>query len=392
MTGTKLTSFSGSYDPSDVTFLLKPVGLEPTPIATKERLIQSGQKHYSEMISREQLPSKAYLDVFYDAVARNQDRFAQDLLGLAGAVAQQHRGDVVIVSLARAGTPVGVLLTRLLRRHFKRDTKHYSVSIIRDRGIDTVALGHVLAHHPQDQVVFVDGWTGKGVIARELSRWVGVFNDRYGTDLPRGLWAVADLCGAAAVAASRDDYLIPSAILNSTVSGLVSRSILNDAVVGPGEFHGCLYLDAFRGHDLSRWFVDTVDALAAELAAQNTPNPQSDTVTNTVPDTAPDDASDDAARSRAFLDRMARDEGVTDPNHVKPGIGEATRVLLRRVPDLLLLRDPSDPDVAHLRVLADEKGVPIRPDPALPYRAAALIRRLEPTPQPPDAPQGMTGA
>ncbi|MDZ7706259.1 MAG: tellurite-like stress resistance cysteine protease StiP [Trueperaceae bacterium] len=382
MTETKLTSFSGSYDPSDVTFLLKPVVLEPTPIATKERLIQSGQKHYSEMISREQLPSKAYLDVFYDAVARNQARFAQDLLSLAGAVAQQQRGDVVIVSLARAGTPVGVLLTRLLRRHFKRDTKHYSVSIIRDRGIDAVALGHVLSHHPQDQVVFVDGWTGKGVIARELSRWVGVFNDRHGTDLPRGLWAVADLCGAAAVAASRDDYLIPSAILNSTVSGLVSRSILNDAVVGPGEFHGCLYLDAFRDHDLSRWFVDTVDALAAELAAQSDPQP------DTVPDTAPDDA----ARSRAFLDRMARDEGVTDPNHVKPGIGEATRVLLRRVPDLLLLRDPDDPDVAHLRVLADEKGVPIRPDPALPYRAAALIKRLEPTPRPPDAPQGMTDA
>ena len=85
---------------------------------------------------------------------------------------------------------------------------------------------------------------------------------------------------------------------------------------------------------------------------------------------------DDAARSRAFFERMARDEGVSDPNHVKPGLGEATRVLLRRVPDLLLLRDPDDPEVAHLKVLADEKDVPIRIEADLPYRAAALIKRL----------------
>jgi hypothetical protein len=139
-------------------------------------------------------------------------------------------------------------------------------------------------------------------------------------------------------------------------------------VVGPGDFHGCLYLGEFRDHDLSRWFVDTVGALAAHDVSGAHSEPDSNT------------APEDAERSRAFLERMARDEGVRDPNHVKPGIGEATRVLLRRVPDLLLLRDPNHPAVAHLRLLADEKAVPIRTDPALPYRAAALIKRLDATP------------
>lgn len=376
--------FSGSYDPADVTFLLRPVDLDPTPVAAKERLIQSGQKHYSELISREVLPSSAYLKVFYDAVSRNRTRFAADLVALADEIARRYPDDVVVVSLARAGTPVGVLLTRLLRRRFGRKTDHYSISIIRDRGIDEVALRHVLSHHPQDRVVFVDGWTGKGVIARELGRWVGAFNDRYSTDLPRGLWVVADLCGAAAVAASREDYLIPSAILNSTVSGLVSRSILNDAVVGPGDFHGCLYLAEFAAHDLSRWFVDTVEAAATNLPPSGVQSVESvvQSVKPLKPLDAPDvpddvpDSEHDAAKSRAFLARMARDEGVSDPNHVKPGIGEATRVLLRRVPELLLLRDPDDPEVAHLRVLADEKDVPIRIEADLPYRAAALIKRL----------------
>ena len=66
--------------------------------------------------------------------------------------------------------------------------------------------------------------------------------------------------------------------------------------------------------------------------------------------------------------------GITDVNLVKPGIGEATRVLLRRVPRLLMLRDPAAPDVAHLKVLAAEKSVPLVVDASLPYQAVSLIK------------------
>ena len=66
--------------------------------------------------------------------------------------------------------------------------------------------------------------------------------------------------------------------------------------------------------------------------------------------------------------------GVADVNLVKPGIGEATRVLLRRVPRLLVLREADAPDVAHLAALAEEKQVPVEIDPSLPYHAVSLIR------------------
>src|SRR4051794_4540118 len=157
--------FSGSYQPEDVVFLLKPVRLEPTPVAEKERLIQSGRRHYSEMLSREHRPSPAYLRLFHDALVREKARFAGHLISLARLIAGRHPGPVTLVSLARAGTPVGVLLGRILRRHLGRAAVHYSISIIRDRGIDEVALEHVLRLHPADSVAFVDGWTGKGVIA-----------------------------------------------------------------------------------------------------------------------------------------------------------------------------------------------------------------------------------
>ena len=52
-----LIPFSGSYDASDVQFLLKPIEMEMTPVDQKEALIQSGKKHYSDMLSQEPAPT-----------------------------------------------------------------------------------------------------------------------------------------------------------------------------------------------------------------------------------------------------------------------------------------------------------------------------------------------
>ena len=43
--------FHGSYLPEDVTFLLKHISMPLLSIAEKERRIQSGLCHYSEMLS-----------------------------------------------------------------------------------------------------------------------------------------------------------------------------------------------------------------------------------------------------------------------------------------------------------------------------------------------------
>jgi hypothetical protein len=357
--------FSGSYDRADVTFLLKPVHLEPTELAEKERLIQSGRRHYSEMIGHEQLPSPAYLRIFHEALERELARFAADVMTLALAIGEARPGPITLVSLARAGTPIGVLLGRALRQHLGRPALHYSLSIIRDRGIDETALRHVLERQPSASVVFVDGWTGKGIIASELRRVLTSFNARHGTQLDSGLYTVSDLCGAAACAASTDDYLIPSCILGATVSGLVSRSILNDTVVGAGDFHACLYYKELESHDLSRWFVDQV----SEEMARQPMRPGS------VPCAA--DLAEARRRSDAFLAGVRRRFGVGSVHYVKPGLGEATRVLLRRLPDCLLVRDPNQDQVAHLLVLAREKNVRTIVDPDLPYAAAAIIKELE---------------
>ena len=274
---------------------------------------------------------------------------------------------MTLVSLARAGTPIGVLLARILRSLFSRPVVHYSISIIRDRGIDETALSFILSRHPAPSVFFVDGWTGKGVIARELRRAVIAFNAREGTTLPADLFAVADLCGAAQAATS-EDYLIPSSVLGCTISGLVSRSILNDSILRPGDFHGCVHYQEWQSQDLSRWFVD---AMMNEIENPRNYELRVQVMTDS-------DRAERRQRNEAFLHQVGSQFNVRDVNHIKPGIGEATRVLLRRVPDRLLLRDPLHEDVEHLRLLAEERRVPIEVDDTMPYLAAALIQEVGP--------------
>jgi hypothetical protein len=355
-------NFSGSYRADDVRFLLKPLALTDfVDVPHKEYLIQSGQRHYSEMLSPEALPSERYLALFRAACAANLERMAGDCLRLASLIAQRRAGPVTLVSLARAGTPVGVVLKHLLATVQQREVAHYSVSIIRDRGIDQVALEHILAAgHAPESIVFVDGWTGKGVMSRALAAAIAEFNARRGTAIDGGLYVLSDLAGSAACAASCDDYLIPSSILNATVSGLVSRSILNEAI-GPGDFHGCVYYRQFAPHDQSQRFADDLVARASAMAP-----PQGAA--------APMNKERAAAVSREYMQAALARHGIADANMVKPGIGEATRVLLRRTPRLLIVRDAGAPDVAHLLLLAEEKNIPVQVDPALPYHAVSLIR------------------
>ncbi|MET0323288.1 MAG: cysteine protease StiP domain-containing protein [Duganella sp.] len=355
----EIAPFSGSYAADDVQFLLRrlPAG-QFVSIDDKEALIQSGRRHYSEMLSPETLPSARYMQVFDDACAANLAQMARDCLALAALIAARRAHEIVLVSLARAGTPVGVVLRRLLATVFGRRVVHYSVSIARDRGVDAVALRHIVRSHAAASIVFVDGWTGKGVISRELAQSVAAFNAAHGTSIDGGLYVLSDLAGSAACASAVDDYLIPSSILNATVSGLVSRTVVSSA----GQLHGCVYYEAFAPHARSRGCVASLTAAAGALARAGMPTP------------GVLDREAAAATSRACLARLQAQYDVADVNLIKPGIGEATRVLLRRKPRLLLVRDRDAPAVRHLLLLAQEKNIPVVIDQSLPYQAVSLIR------------------
>lgn len=345
----------GSYPPEDVTFLLTDLSdraLE-TGLEEREAHLRRGG-HYSEYLPIEYEPTAEYFAMFEDALVRGARRTA-----LGAAVAAERllalRGpDVVLVSLARAGTPVGILIRRYLLAAHGLDRPHHSVSIIRDRGLDPVAVRWMQARHPGLPLQFIDGWTGKGAIQRELDRAARA------AGLDARLAVVTDPGWCAAIPGSRDDFLIPSACLNSTVSGLVSRTVLRDDLIGPDDFHGAKEYPELAGRDVSRRFVDTVHGCVdADLIAE-------------ARALAAEPVAPPTWSGWAAVEEIGRRYGIADPNRIKPGVGESTRVLLRRKPERLLVRDEG-PDVAHLLQLAAERDVPVERFTEMPYSSCGLI-------------------
>jgi hypothetical protein len=356
--------FSGSYSSDDVAFLLTPRDLPNTPVALKETLIQSGKKHYSQLLTHETAPSSAYLDLFHQAMAANQQRLATHLLQLSQQIIATRPHGITLVSLARAGTPIGVLLKHILQRHFNYSAAHYSISILRDVGIDANALRYIVQRHAAETLVFVDGWSSKGVIARQLATSLSAFEKSDGITIPAELYVLADLSGQAHITATHDDYLIPSCILNATVSGLVSRSFYDPESFSADEFHGCVYYQHLIEQDLSHYFINTILDCAAELCCDTIPECPAVNVNRVqLQQTA-----------HQHLNWLCQHYDVSHVNYLKLGIGEATRVLLRREARLLLLQDEHAPDTQHCHWLARSKAIPVLIRPKLPYRAVAIIQ------------------
>ncbi|WP_341684163.1 phosphoribosyltransferase [Nocardia farcinica] len=363
----------GSYAPDEVSWLLKDlsdVDLE-ADVAERERRIQAGVAHYAETLPIEYQPDAEYRELFEKVLADSAERLALAVATVAELVVAERGPDVTLVSLARAGTPIGILMKRWLaaRDHSGApalDVPHYAVSIVRDRGIDAVALDYLAAHHDPAAVVFVDGWTGKGAIARELSAALADYHAAGGARFDDDLAVLADPGCCVRTYGTRDDFLIASACLNSTVSGLVSRTVLNDTLIGPRDFHGAKFYRQLADEDVSGRLLDTVAAAF-------------DTVRPRVPAELAKVRGGDRTPTWsgwASVEQVRAEYGIGSVNFVKPGVGETTRVLLRRVPWRVLVREADAPEHAHIRMLAAARGVPVEVVPDLAYSCMGLIKEV----------------
>ncbi|MFQ6155869.1 phosphoribosyltransferase domain-containing protein [Micrococcus luteus] len=362
----------GSYRPEDVGWLLKDLSrarLE-APAHEREAAIQSGRASYAESLPQEYEPSPEYQALFREALAASGLRIAQAVADVTEQVIALRGREPVLVSLARAGTPVGVLMRRWAAHAHGLDVPHYTMSIVRGLGIDANALRWLLTRHRPEQIMFVDGWTGKGAIARELAAALEDFAASDGVRLSPELAVLADPGRCVRVSGTREDFLIPSACLNSTVSGLVSRTVFNRALIGPHETHGAKFYRELAPRDVSNEFVDAVAAHFPRIRPR-----------------LPGPLEEPTWAGWAAVERIAADQGLgplrNAVNLVKPGVGETTRVLLRRVPWKVLARPEllaTDDagrllcgDLAHVLLLAGQRGVPVEPAEGLPYSCVGLI-------------------
>ncbi|MGY0486785.1 phosphoribosyltransferase [Streptomyces sp. WG-D5] len=349
-----------SYAPDEVGWLLQDlsdVTLE-APTEEREEAIQSGGAHYAESLPVEYQPSAQYQELFHAALDASAARIARAVGVVTETVLAERSPRPVLVSLARAGTPVGVLMRRWAQRRHGLELPHYAVSIVRGRGIDANALRWLAAHHDPADVVFVDGWTGKGAITRELAEAVAGFE---GFD-PE-IAVLADPGSCVRTYGTREDFLIPSACLNSTVSGLISRTVLRSDLVGPDDFHGAKFYSELAGSDVSGRFLDAIEERFEEVT---------DAVDAEVKELQGADRAP-TWEGWAAVERISEEYGIHDVNLVKPGVGETTRVLLRRVPWKILARADAGADLDHVRLLAEQRGVPVEVVDELPYSCVGLI-------------------
>lgn len=346
----------GSYLSEDVSILLKDITGLVEPLGTKEReaRIQSGV-HYCEMLPIEYEPTAKYMETYEKALGLYSKITADAVAACAQRIFEDKGKNAVLVSLARAGTSVGVLLKRYYKAKFGADIPHYTISIIRGKGIDKNAMNYILARHSANEIQFVDGWTGKGAIQRELNAAMRDY-----PAVSAGLAVLSDPAFVAEKCGTHDDFLIASSLLNSTVSGLLSRTFLRSDIIGKNDFHGAAFYRELSDKDRTYEFIGAVERnfdITREFPAPVVPE-----------------------NTRAGLDEVneiAEKFGVSDINLIKPSIGEATRVLLRRVPWKLLVHSLSDNEhLAHLYRLAEEKGVPVEEYPLKNYKACGIIRNL----------------
>jgi hypothetical protein len=300
------------------------------------------------MLPLERKLTESYVAEYYRALDEFAQETAEALVSVSEKIYSAKRATVVLVSLARAGTPVGVLIRRYLRRKYEIDAPHYTISIVRGRGIDRAAMRHILERHSAADIQFVDGWTGKGAILNELfaatAEFTGVQDRRKLLAVLADPANVTDMCG------THKDFPIASSFLNSTVCGLMSRTVIRPGI-GKSEFHGVAFYDELRDEDRTYEFIERIEGCI--------------------------DFSDISGPDE--VRQIAEKFGVTDINFIKPGIGEATRVLLRRIPWMVLIAEDAEPQcVAHLIQLAKEKRVSVIRYPLRRYKACGIIKTLAP--------------
>lgn len=362
----------GSYEQDAVTWLLKDlshVELE-ADINVREKLIQSKQAHYAESLPIEYQPDDTYLKLFHTQLQNTAPLVATSVGTMCEIIRHDwQRDDLVLVSLARAGVPIGILAQEY-GKTLGHTWPHYAISIVRGRGIDVEAMKYLSRRYDPTQIVFIDGWTGKGAISKEIRTAIEHVNQQFNYTETTGfnphVAVLADPGGAAKYYGTREDFLIPSACLNSTVSGLISRTVLNTHHITAGEFHGAKYYRHLQDLDVSQTYIDTISPLFNNINVKNNIASQTTTIlaTNRQPNWW---------GWQACVE-IAKNLGHNNIHLIKPGVGETTRVLLRRMPEKIIINPQYMHHLQHILHLAQTRGVDIEENRNLPYASIGIIK------------------
>lgn len=254
-----------SYKPEDVIVLLKDITgeLQPLQLAEREKQMKQGIPS-SGILPLEYQPSKAYMALYQQILSKYSRKTAYAIIQLADKIIAQKGTHVTLVSLARTGTPIGILLKRYILKRYNINVPHYTISFIPSKGIDHNAMQYILGKHKPEMIQLVDGWTKDYNISNELA-------------------VLSDPAHLTSLYGTREDFLIPSACLGSTISGLLSRTVLNSEIFNENDFHGAAYFAYLEDKDVSYQFIESIEKHFDD--SEPIEEPSSDIITSSINET-----------------------------------------------------------------------------------------------------------
>ena len=323
-----------TYSSDDVKLLLTDLTGQVPPMSVEERhqAVLSGQ-HYSELLPEEFLPSQEHLQEFMFLLNVYIPSLANDIAVLATKILDRV-DDPILVSIPRAGLPIGVLLKRYMETQLHHYPHHYAVSVIKDYGVDEIALDQIYMenHDAAQRIIYVDGWTGSGSIRNELPK-----NSQFA--------CIANPAFVGAIDVTVYDRFVLSAMMNGIISGCISRTIKTTA-----GYHGAVFYEHLLDSDMTQQFLSSIEEHF----------------------TSPIYVVEKVAEYHNPLGHIMSHYQYSDPSKIKLGINETVRMILRRKPALVLVKD-SIPE--PLGFLCKTRNIPIEFFDLGHYSAAGLIRK-----------------
>lgn len=310
----------------------------------RELFIKCGAKAY-EMIPFEDIPSEDEMLFYEKALRLFADDTATAVKCVAEKIYQQKGKDVVLISLARGGIPAGILIKRYLEKKYKFNIPHYALTLIGTMGIDEKALESVLEKFNPSRIQFIDGWTGKGAIVRALNKALQKYEGVSGE-----LAVLSDPANLIYLSGTKNDILIPSACLNAPLVGLMSRSIpLKDS------FFGAVFFEKLLDYDKTYDFINTIESHFDYSGCSF-------------------EYKEYFGDGLSEVQKIAKDFGILDIHFIKPGMGETMRALIRKKPDVILLKKDTNKYTDFIREIALNNDICVKEYPLERYNVCSIYK------------------
>lgn len=330
----------------DITVLLKDISgiARPEDMTTREESIKNGAKAY-DMIPFEKNPSNEEMLFYEKALEISAKDTATAVEYMAETIFKKKGKDVVLVSLARGGIAAGILCKRYLDKKYCLKIPHYALTLIGTMGIDENALEFILKNHSLDKIQFIDGWTGKGAISRALTKALHKYKD-----ISSELAVLADPANITGLCGTNEDILIASSCLNAPLAGLISR-----AVPYKDSFFGAVFFENLIEYDRTYHFIDNIE--------------KNFTYSNYKKEKNTKDRN-----GLIEVENIASKFGISDIHFIKPGICETMRALIRKKPDIILVKEAKNKYINFIVEVASKNKIALIEYPLEKYNTCSIYK------------------